>query len=399
MNPAVINYLQSQQNVEQQPVNNPPYNPFDNGIKKAIESARVSLGMSPDQEDAAMRSSILSFGKQMATEPKQRGFLKNLGAVGRSLGPAVESHDEYEASALKDNNNLANQILAYNAAEENKKERAEERAWRKQHAQAQLNEQRRQHDLMSGYHKQKLDLQEKLNAPPEAKTFMGEEFAPIENKVELAAYAKDKRALGSVLNEVTDLEKSYKKFRSDYKNNLVDTMSPSSYVMNPIKDYFGRFTNNQLLRKETADRKTLGSQLNKFVISSERALKGGGVMGPRLIEMFKEQGIYPDLDTDTPEIFESKLKMFKEEIENSYKAANLSLQHGVRIDPYQLRDMEERKKQQEEGSIEEPVQIEDIKTESAPQIIMMQDSQGNTFQIPSPEVDDAIKDGLMPIKE
>jgi hypothetical protein len=364
MNPFLINYLQNNGNqgqqqemdfsenqpspdfqpqqpfpqpMRQQPVNNP----FDVGIQRAIESARESLGMTDKQQDKALRRSLLAFGNNMAQQPVRKGFWNNFGAVSRSVAPAILEYDDAEERMLQGNNQLANQILAYGAKEEAQALKNEENAWKRQYAEDQLAEQRRYHDMRANPSNQfnPSNLTEtEQSSGNDLKN--DQSFQPISSKNEINSYAKDKKALGSVLQEITELEDHYKKFRKDYTKNLVDPMSPFNKVTNPAKDLLGRFTGMSELRQETADRKTLGSQLNKFVVSSERALKGGGVMGPTLIKMFKEQGIYPDLDNDTPEIFESKLKMLKEEIENSYKAANLSLNYGVRIDPSQVGEVE-----------------------------------------------------------
>jgi hypothetical protein len=79
MNPAVLNYLQNQQT--QQPVDNQeqPFNPFNSGIRAAIESARVSLDMTEKQQDKALRRSLLTFGDAYRNEPPRKGFYLILG--------------------------------------------------------------------------------------------------------------------------------------------------------------------------------------------------------------------------------------------------------------------------------------------------------------------------------
>jgi hypothetical protein len=79
--------------------------------------------------------------------------------------------------------------------------------------------------------------------------------------------------------------------------------------------------------------------------------------------------------------------MLKEEIENSYKAANLSLQYKVHIDPSQVTDFEAKLK----GEAPEKEIIPSTNNES----ILMQDSQGKQYQIPTNEVNDALQDGLI----
>lgn len=159
MNPAVLNYLQNSQasnqmsDAQQQPVQQQqqaPYNPFDSGIQKAIASARMSLGMNKNQQENAFNNSLLAFGDSMSQMPKEKGFLNNLGSIGRALSPALKTYDQSENAAIAQNQDLANQILKYQAAEEAKQAQAEERAWHRQHAERQLGEQRRYHDLMNG---------------------------------------------------------------------------------------------------------------------------------------------------------------------------------------------------------------------------------------------------------
>jgi hypothetical protein len=152
MNPAVLNYLQSQQqpnqmNMEQAPQQQAPYNPFDSGISKAISSARESLGMTDKQQEKALRRSMLTFGDNIAQQPKQKGFWNNFGSVGRALSPAIMAHDDAEDTALTQNNALANQILAYQAAEQKRQADAEQQAWERQHKEAILGETRRAHDM------------------------------------------------------------------------------------------------------------------------------------------------------------------------------------------------------------------------------------------------------------
>ncbi len=165
MNPALMNYLQNMQMSNQgQNLNQPQgsgqtngmpqpqqqiNNPFDSGIQKAIASARMSLGMTQQQEDRALRESMLAFGDNMAQQPREKGFLNNFASVGKALSPAIQAHDQSEEAALTQNNALANQILAYQAAEQQRGAQAEERAWHRQHAENQLGEQSRYHDMIN----------------------------------------------------------------------------------------------------------------------------------------------------------------------------------------------------------------------------------------------------------
>ncbi len=166
MDQTLLNYLQQLQQVDQnqsRPQGQSPSNPFDIGISKAIASARESLGMTQKQQDKALRSSMLAFANNMSQQPKARGFFDNFSAVGRALAPAIAAHDQEEEAALIQNNALANQILAYQAAEQQAQAAEEQRAWQRQHAENQLEEQRRSHNLLNNFRRDKLDNQTKQN--------------------------------------------------------------------------------------------------------------------------------------------------------------------------------------------------------------------------------------------
>jgi len=377
MNPALINYLQSvnsspngqgmsTQGVMSQGGSSPAEvkNPFDTGIKKAISAARESLGMTQEQQDRSLRNSLLAFGAQMSQEPVQRGFFNNLGAVARSMNPAIAAYDTSEDAAITENNKLAKQILDYQAAEKKYADQVAHQNWQRGHAENQLGEQRRYHDLMGGNREE--EMEHRRNQLEEQKRYhdmmakrynpggiggMGatsvegninsNDYLPIQTKKEVDNYSKDKSNLGTALHGLNMLEKMYDKFRDEYKDNVFDTMSYYNKAINPIKEVVGNVTGNQGLRDETSDRLTLQSKIDKFVSSAERSLKGGGVLGPTIIKYFDDKKLYPHLSHDMPQVFKSKLNEIREELEANYKAANLSLKYGLKIDPSQVREFEE----------------------------------------------------------
>ena len=126
MNPAIINYVQSQQqiadqmrllndnsqNANSEPINASP-NPFDSGIQRAISTARDSLGMTEKQQDRALRRSLLNFAANIAQTPKQKGFFNNFGAMSRAALPAISEYDNAEAEAEMANNALANHLVLW----------------------------------------------------------------------------------------------------------------------------------------------------------------------------------------------------------------------------------------------------------------------------------------------
>lgn len=163
MNPALLNYLQAnQQNQEQigsvenetqrvmpNQQTNIQTNPFDSGIQRALETARDSLGMTEKQQDKALRRGLLNFAANIAQEPKRKGFFANFGAASRAAIPAINEYDAAESAYEAENNALANQILAYQGNQRKALAEAEEQAWKRRLEEDKLAEMKRYHDLLA----------------------------------------------------------------------------------------------------------------------------------------------------------------------------------------------------------------------------------------------------------
>lgn len=398
MNPAILNYLQAQNSQSQgtpdnqmqgmgQPVpNQQNYNPFDTGISKAIESARASLGMTQKQQDKALRSSMLAFANNMSQQPRERGFFNNFASIGRAMSPALTTYDQEETSALNENNALANQILQYKAAEEQKRALEEQRAWQRQHAEAQLGESKRYHDLIA----QKNNPAMNVNI-----SGLGENFIPIGSKSERLLYTKDKKASGEILQELSSIKKDYDKFREMAKDDLIDPMTPYGIgtTANNAKDLFGYFSKDKNLRAETSQRKALEAKLGKFAVELERKIKGG-VLSEGMVKRFENKGLLPSL-SDPADVFEEKLNNLTEEMAQRYKASEASLRYGVHISPYDLQQLEQGTKGvgEEATGAPESNNIEDY-------VLMRDPITGKTGNVHKDWVQDAIdNDGLELVNE
>lgn len=158
MDPVLHGLLQQQQTPAAQqsmpmatPAPTPVANPFDVGIQAAIKSARESLQPTEAQRDRALRNSILSFGAEMGKLPRGRGFLENFANVGKAGIPAMLKYGEEEAAAEAQNNQIANQLLAYQAAQQNAQAAGQENEWKHRHEENKLGEQRRYHNLLNSF--------------------------------------------------------------------------------------------------------------------------------------------------------------------------------------------------------------------------------------------------------
>lgn len=361
-------------------------NPFDSGIKRAIESARTSMSMNNDQQHNAIRQAMLAFANEMSNTPNKGGFLNNLGDIGKALNPALQTYGNVENAALKENNNMANQILAHQMAERDRSMKEEDQAWRRRHMENQLSETARHHNLIENF-KRGQQLGEQTN----------EGLMPFVSKSERNAYTRDYKGLSSVLKEIEGIKKSYVVARKDAEKKLFDPMvGVGKNVVKAENFLIDKFGGSKERREEKSRRDELKSRLNKFVSTSERALKGG-VLGPQIIKLFKEQGIYPDYD-DTPETFEAKLKMMEEEVANNFAAAKASLHLNAHVTPLDLAtEANEQSSPNEEAIPQEKDNVAQQDSQDG-MILMMDPTTGEQDYVPMDRVSEAVQDGLVTVE-
>ncbi len=335
MNPALMNYLQSQQSNQPEQTGQAPFNPFDAGIRRAISSAQESLGMTDKQQDKALRRSILTFANHNAQQPKERGFFNNFASAAKSMSPAIMDYDQSEDQALAENQNMANQILAYKAAEEAKQAGAEEQAWRRQHAENQLGEQKRYHNMMGDFQRQKLGQHQ--NSP---NSTQGHESSPNADIMNILNNAE------KVLTADLENQDTYRGRTS----NLLSRFTPGGYV--PSKSQ---------------------AQVNAM----------GDVLRGRLFNLwgYRNQAEFehvPSISADNPP--EVNLEIIKT-LKNQLAGAQ---SNPAEIEP-NLQNIDQSNRQMNNNSN----QLETI---------TMQDSSGARYKIPISEADAAVSDGLIPVQ-
>ena len=345
MNPNLLNLLQQQQSQQTSGQeansamdNTAVTNPFDSGIRKAIESARQSLGMTRDQENAALRRGMLTFANQIGQAPRERGVAANIASIGRAMIPGMMEYDNYEQNALNSNNNLANQIISYQQQEAQRQAEEEQRAWQRQLQEQALNERKRSTNLLETFRRDKLN--QKSN---DSEFAINNDLIPITSKSERLLYAKDRKASGEILKELTHIKDEYENLKNITKDDLINPMSPYGIgtISNQIKDFAGYITDNKELQETTKKRKALEASLGKFALELERKIKGG-VLSEGMVKRFENKELLPGI-SDRPEVFEEKLNNLMKELSDRYTSADTSLKYGAHISPYDLEKLNSEK--------------------------------------------------------
>jgi hypothetical protein len=130
--------------------------PFDKAIRKAVESAKKSIKMDEDQEDKALRNSLLTWSEEMHKMPRTKGLLANFAQAGRALLPALKTHDIYEDAAEEENLKMLQHAQQKKAAEEAKAAQLEAAAYQREMADKQMAHQGAMLEEQKRYHNQSL---------------------------------------------------------------------------------------------------------------------------------------------------------------------------------------------------------------------------------------------------
>jgi hypothetical protein len=370
---------QSQQGSQAPKPGQDSYNPFDSGIQKAIASARESLGMNKQQQENAFNNSLLAFGDSMSQMPKEKGFLNNLGSIGRALSPALKTYDQSENAAMAENQAIANQILAYQKAEQARQAQEEDRAWHRQHAERQLGEQRRYHDLMTNSRGQSGLVE--LN---------GQNFRKLDGIEQRQANAYKKKASNTYL-AVQNIDKAWEELEKLTEDNSFQPIGGYSEIANPVKDFFGKFGKKESLQKETASRKNLSTQLGRLNTSLEALTSGGGKLGQGMYDRLKP--FFPDIKTDDYETVKTKVRQIKKESDLYYKAAKLSSDLGLSIEALDIEEME-NKQLQGQQNLDQKTSPQDT---SNIDVVEMQNANGRRFRVPKEKMQEFMDDPDEPL--
>ena len=132
--------------------------PFDEGVTRAIKSAKQSIGMDEEQSDKAFRTGLMGFSEALNQDqtPTGRGFMGKFAAAARGVPAAMRAYDQSEATSRNENSLHADMLRRFRAGEEAKAARMEQDAYnREMNAQKMALEQEKLGE-MKDYHKQSI---------------------------------------------------------------------------------------------------------------------------------------------------------------------------------------------------------------------------------------------------
>jgi hypothetical protein len=149
--------------------------------------------------------------------------------------------------------------------------------------------------------------------------------------VERRTAEKLRTSTGNTKLAYDNAKKSKEAFLANSPNNLIRPVGGfMAKFANPVKEGVGLAIGNQSLKDEAALRNRFKAELGNVTVMLEVA-KTGKSLTQGMFDRLKEN--FPDVDRDSLETIEEKMKYLNEEIDLYTKAAKLSSEYGVKINP------------------------------------------------------------------
>lgn len=328
-------------------------NPFDEGIAKAIASSRSNLGMSRDQEHRAMNNALLALGNGLEKEPIQRGFKNNLGVIGQAMNPALSTYNSSEDEAFKENEQLANQILQHQRAQEALEAAKEEKAWHRKFQERQLEETKRAHNLLDNFRQKELQYKKNKHGSDSELDRLAPKIRTDSafDKVGLQA-----RKSAEFYEEVKEMEHKYKDLKETMTKAGIDTSNPFVFnkALRNASGFLSSFTKDPTQREIAAKYADLLASNKRVMQTAEKALKDGALTN-FTVKYGDDNKLYPSFGSEPYDEYERKLKTMLNDANTGYEASSLALQTGRHIDKHNYAIIKELEQNQREGVPTDPI--------------------------------------------
>jgi hypothetical protein len=112
----------------------PKKSPFDDGIMRAIKSAKSSIGMDREQSDNVFNRGLMNFSEALNKDetPVGRGFMGKFAAAARGVPAGMRAYDEAEAAYQNQNSVFADMARRFRAGDEARAARMEQDAYNRE---------------------------------------------------------------------------------------------------------------------------------------------------------------------------------------------------------------------------------------------------------------------------
>jgi hypothetical protein len=133
--------------------------PFDQGVMRAVKSAKQSLALDEEQSDRAMREGLYGFSEALQQDQApiaKGGILGRLATAARGVPVGMRAYDQAEDMGHKQNSMLADMAHRFRSAEEAKAARMEQDAYLREMNDRKMALEQEKLNELKDYHKNSL---------------------------------------------------------------------------------------------------------------------------------------------------------------------------------------------------------------------------------------------------
>ena len=333
----------------------PPANPYYKGIESAISEARNSLRQTKSQEDRALRSSIATFGNQIAAQPREKGFTNNLLTGMQAMGPAVSQYDAQEAMDENTNDAMAKYMLGQQADANKTRIQQEQYAARleaqkennrltRETQQNQQNEMFRHHRATEDAQRDLIDYKTKKN---EQNSFLDSMAPKIRTDSAFDKIGKETKSAAAFYAEADDVAKKYEELKKAMVAGGVDITSPLAFKnsIRSANNIFSSFSKDPVKRKIATLYADVQASNKRLMQTAEKALKDGALTN-FTVKYGDNNDLFPNFNENF-DIYEKKLDTLLHDARTGLEASELSLSLGRHINKQNYGKIKELMQQQE----------------------------------------------------
>lgn len=315
------------------------YNPFDAGIQKAMDVSRATLGMNQEQRVEAFRNAVNAFSNSLAQRGPvgpQKGLLNHLAALNVGTTPAMDAYNATNKNSTKENQALAEKILA-------EREKVENRALKAKKYESDNEYKRRSLAIQEGTaaeqakHNRAKELGENGARPtlPFGLNYQTKKGAE-KNQQAMNAFTDTSSKLQLAEDMVKNYESQFGK-----QTGLTESRGLLGPYINTVTDVTDKLSNPEGTQEYQA-RENIIPYFKGLNVEIERALEGGGKIAQATQVMLNKANVSPNFEKDSPTVLMDKIKLKKKIIDESLELGKLSEATRININHSNYQQVLER---------------------------------------------------------
>lgn len=387
--------------------------PFDEGVMRAVKSAKQSLALDEEQSDRATRDGLYGFSEALQQDQApiaKGGILGRLATAARGVPSGMRAYDQAEDAGVKQNSMMADMANRFRAAEEAKIAKMEQDAYMRQMNDEKMALEREKLGEQRDYHNSLLARKAAANNQLNESAFpfiQSGKFTKANNKLTENRLSKQYEVSSNLVYKIDNIKNDYLELQKliteaglPFNDATLQSLSKIPLATSLIASFRDE---NDPYRKIAEKVGKIRSETERLAMEYEAADKQRGLTD-FTVKYANDKSLFPKIGESVD--FLAKLDKLKKDADLSSMAADASLRYGINVNKNNYKDFLAIKNQLErKGQIETPVPniINEQPSQSVQQlgkVLMVDPETGEQDYVDASRVEEAKTiDGLQIVNE